>query len=130
MKRRLAIVLLFCVLGFGWTMVAQGHAHAFNPFETACKDTDNQQQSSVCSSTGENPISGPNGIVLKIAQLLLILVGVGAVIMIMLGGLQYILSVGDPSKINNAKNTILYAIIGLVVAVLAQVIITFVIRRL
>lgn len=56
-------------------------------------------------------------------------VGVIAVIMIIVGGLKYITSSGDSSNVNSAKNTILYAIIGLVVVALAQVILRFVINR-
>jgi hypothetical protein len=50
--------------------------------------------------------------------------------MIIVGGFQYVMASGDPGNITNAKNTILYAIIGLLVAVLAQGIISFVLVRL
>jgi hypothetical protein len=47
----------------------------------------------------------------------------------MVGGLKYITSQGDPNATATAKNTILYAAIGLVVVALAQVIVRFVIGR-
>jgi hypothetical protein len=78
----------------------------------------------------DNRIFGPNGIMTKAARLLAMVVGVAAVIMIIVGGFQYVLASGDPSNITNAKNTILYAIIGLLVALLAQAIISFVLVRL
>ncbi len=56
-----------------------------------------------------------------------VVVGVIAVIMIIIGGLKYIMSSGDPSNITSAKNTILYAVIGLAIVALAQVIVLFVI---
>ena len=53
-------------------------------------------------------------------------VGVVSVIMIIFGGFKYITSGGDAGKVTSAKNTILYAIVGLVIAALAQVIVLFV----
>jgi uncharacterized membrane protein len=55
-----------------------------------------------------------------------IVVGVVSVIMIIIGGLKYITSGGDSGNVSGAKNTILYAIIGLVVVALAQIIVRFV----
>jgi TRAP-type C4-dicarboxylate transport system permease small subunit len=52
--------------------------------------------------------------------------GIVAVIVIVLGGVQYTLSTGDPGRIKKAKDTILYGIIGLVVAILAYAIVNFV----
>jgi hypothetical protein len=52
-----------------------------------------------------------------------------AVIMIIVGGLKYITSGGDSGNITSAKNTILYAIVGLIVVALAQIIVRFVLER-
>ena len=62
-------------------------------------------------------------------NILSIIVGVAAVIMIIVGGLQYILSAGDSAKTGTAKNTILYAVIGLAIVALSQVIVNFVLNR-
>ena len=51
-----------------------------------------------------------------------IIVGVVAIIMIIVGGFRYITSGGDSSKVGSAKNTIIYAIIGLILVALAQII--------
>ncbi len=58
-----------------------------------------------------------------------LLIGVASVIMIMVGGFKYITSQGDSGQTASAKNTILYAIIGLVVAAFAQIIVQFVLNR-
>jgi hypothetical protein len=55
-----------------------------------------------------------------------IVVGIIAVIMIIIGGVKYITSGGDAGNVTGAKNTILYAIIGLVVVAISQVIVQFV----
>jgi hypothetical protein len=67
--------------------------------------------------------------VASIIDVLSIVVGLAAVIMIIIGGLRYITSGGASEKVTGAKNTLLYAIIGLVVVALAQVIVHFVIRK-
>lgn len=57
------------------------------------------------------------------------IVGIIAVVMIIVGGIQYITSGGDSGNVTKAKNTILYAVIGLVVVALAQIIVKFVLNR-
>jgi len=57
------------------------------------------------------------------------IVGIIAVVMIIVGGVKYITSQGESANITSAKNTILYALVGLVVVALAQVIVRFVLTR-
>lgn len=56
-------------------------------------------------------------------------VGIVSVIMIVVGGFKYITSGGASDKVTGAKNTIIYAIIGLVIVALAQFIVRFVVSR-
>ena len=56
-------------------------------------------------------------------------VGIIAVIMIIIGGIRFVLSGGDSTATTSARNTVLYAVVGLVVAILAQVIVHFVLNR-
>ncbi len=58
------------------------------------------------------------------------IIGAAALLMITKSGLEYIVSAGDPQKTSNAKNGIIYALIGLVVAISAQAITWFVASRL
>lgn len=64
-----------------------------------------------------------NPLIQDIINLLLFLVGVASVIVIVIGGFQYVTSNGDSSKVTTAKNTVLYAVIGLIVAILATLIV-------
>ncbi len=57
------------------------------------------------------------------------LIAVIAVIIIIIAGISYITSTGDPQKTARAKDTIVYAVIGLVVALLANIIVAFTIGR-
>jgi cytochrome bd-type quinol oxidase subunit 2 len=71
-----------------------------------------------------------NSTIATIINIFSVIVGVTAVIMIIIGGMRYVTSSGDSTNINNAKNTILYAIIGLVVVAFAQVIVRFVLNQI
>ena len=64
-----------------------------------------------------------------VTNVLLFIIGAVAVIMIILGGIRYVTSNGESAQITAAKNTILYSVIGLVVALLAYAIVNFVIGQ-
>lgn len=66
-----------------------------------------------------------NNLVASIVDIFSWVVGVIAVIMIIVGGLKYITAAGDSNSVSSAKNTILYAIVGLVVVAFAQIIVIF-----
>lgn len=62
----------------------------------------------------------------RILQVVFGILGGIAVIMIVIGGFMYSVSAGDAGKVKNAKNTILYAVIGLVIASFATAIVSFI----
>jgi len=66
----------------------------------------------------------------NIINAVLYVVGILAVVMVIIGGVKYTTSGGDQSAVTSAKNTILYGIIGLVIAILAYAIVNFVIGRI
>jgi len=70
---------------------------------------------------------GAEGIFTTISSVMLFAIGALSVLMIIVGGIRYVLSGGKEASITKAKNTILYAIIGVIVAMLAYAIINFVI---
>lgn len=61
-----------------------------------------------------------------IVNFLSILIGIVAIIMIIYAGFRYITSAGDSGRVGNAKNTLIYAVIGLIIVALAQVLVKFV----
>jgi hypothetical protein len=63
----------------------------------------------------------------SLTNVLLFLIGAISVIMLIVGGIRYVVSGGDSTAVQNAKNTILYAIVGVVVAILAYAVVNFVI---
>lgn len=70
---------------------------------------------------------GQAGVFQTITDVMLYVIGAISVIMIIVGGFRYVLSGGDSSNITAAKNTILYAIVGIIVAILAYAAVHFVI---
>jgi len=81
-----------------------------------------------CSTPGSTR-TVPNTI-RRIITILIFIVGAVAVLMIVIGGMRYVLSGGDDKAITSAKNTILYSIIGVIVAVSAYAIVSFVLDNL
>lgn len=89
---------------------------------TSTSDTD-------CASTIGDPGKKVDDIIKLVINIFSLIVGVVSVIMIIIGGLKYITSGGDSGNVTGAKNTILYAIIGLVVVALAQIVVKFVLQK-
>lgn len=67
--------------------------------------------------------------VATITGILLFVVGAVSVIMIIVGGIKYVTSNGDASKVKSAKDTVMYSVAGVVVALLAYAIVSFVLRQ-
>lgn len=91
--------------------------------------------STLCNEAGKNQtyadngLFGVNGILNKAANFLVVIVGIAAVFMVIVGGVQYAISGGDPQRINKAKDMIIYALVGAFVAIIAKAVIAFVINR-
>lgn len=82
------------------------------------------------SAKGDNQqtdLFGTSGVFKTITNVLLFLIGAISVIMLIIGGVRYVVSGGDSSAVTGAKNTILYAVVGIVVAILAYALVNFVI---
>ena len=128
MRFKNILLASFIVLGYLFFPVS-AHA-ALDPYNEVCNDPANSG-SVVCqdkNASDPSPIYGPNGVLPKAANLLAIIGGVIAVVIIMISGLKMITSSGDSKKLNDARNAIIYAAVGIVVIALARVIIEFIIR--
>lgn len=82
-----------------------------------------------CDNCPSN-LFGDTGVFRQITNTILYIVGVVTVIVLIWGGLRYVLSGGDSKKVTDAKNTVLYAIIGLIISFLAFAIVNFVVDTL
>lgn len=82
--------------------------------------------SGVCGAQSQDDFSK---LMQNVINLLLLVLGMIAVIAIIIGGIRYVTSNGDPGQIKSAKDTILYAVVGLVVAIMAYAIVGFVLAQ-
>ena len=83
---------------------------------------------SVIAPEGTQTGADLRGAITNILNALLILAAIAALVMVVIGGVRYIFSSGDEDQTQSAKNTILYALVGLVVIALAAVAVNFILQ--
>ena len=76
-----------------------------------------------------NPIFGQHGVLTVVINIMSLAVAVIAIIVLVIAGIRYSVSQGDPGKLTNARNTIIYAVLALVIAGVAQAVVAFVLKR-
>ncbi len=93
-------------------------------------------QEEVCKAIGDGSCDGTNNggidvnsVIANGVNIFTGIVGIVAVIMIVVAGFKYITAAGDSNKVASAKNTLVFAIIGLIIVALAQVIVRFVLNK-
>ena len=89
----------------------------------------NAKVTSCVSSVNDGNSTDLPSFITNIVNILLFLAGAVAVIVIIIGGIRYVMSSGDAGQVQSAKNTILYAVIGLIVVIMAYAIVNFVINQ-
>lgn len=122
-------IMLLLVVGISIFAVSTPAAAVYAPYgKVDCSKV--KDGSAVCSRGAGDPITGPNGIIRKVTQIIAILAGAAAVIIIVLSGIRYITSAGDAEGVSRAKKTIIFAAVGLIVIATGQAIINFVLNRI
>lgn len=121
MKQRLMTVILLLAIAFTTTLSIGVPVYAA-PSDDACAGI--TAAGGTCDKTAGQ--AAPTTLITTIIEMLTLVGGAVAVIMIIVGGIRYILANGDSNAVSSAKNTLMYAIIGLVIVVMARVIVEFV----
>jgi glucose uptake protein GlcU len=114
--------LLLPLFMLGMVAMTPAPAYAASAYQ-ACGSNN---PSPVCASTNDAQV---NSIIKTLVNTLIFILGAIAVIMIVVGGIRYTTSNGDASGIKSAKDTILYAVVGVVVSLLAYTIVNFVLGQ-
>lgn len=128
LKARLAALLLTPVIAVGFAVAPAFTASAADLSITDGAGSAQGNQQATCLFGNEGTAcEGKTPMFKTITNVLLFIIGAVSVIMLVIGGIRYTVSAGDSSAVTGAKNTILYAIIGLVVAILAYAVVNFVI---
>ncbi len=124
-KSFIASTVLLSVL-----LVPAGVGAQFDTLEQVCGP---DSTSAVCTENergkDEDPFIGENSTLEIVANFLAVITGVIAVIIIIIAGITMMLSGGDSTKVQNSRNAIIYAAIGIVVVTLARTIVVFVVNR-
>ena len=129
-KRSLQSLLIVPALALGVCFVTP----VIQPFTANAADScagDLSLQDGADASKGKDQqekLFGDGGVFQTITNVLLFIIGAISVIMLIIGGIRYVVSGGDSSAITSAKNTILYAVVGIVIAILAYALVNFVIE--
>jgi hypothetical protein len=148
MKKRIQAIAtsLMMLVGVGSLAFGGSAAYAIDIFSGPCGSSGQgntaqntqaggngqQQAASGTSNTlcGASATDDAPSIVKTVINTMLFILGMIAVIMIIIGGIRYTTSNGDSSQVKAAKDTILYAVVGLVVAILAFAIVNFVVTNI
>lgn len=121
---KLKTTIIAIVIAFGFAVVPTatyvGAATCSNPAECI--------KGGVKSAGGSGQTTDISKLLGTVVNVILYVLGAASVIMIVIGGFRYVVSQGDASAIKGAKDTILYAVVGLVVAILAYAIVNFVLN--
>lgn len=117
-----------CGSGSGTTGNSANRGNGANTNNNGGNGTANSSTGSSSTICGANSSDSAPDIVKNVINTMLYILGIIAVIMIVIGGIRYTTSNGDSSQTKAAKDTILYAVVGLIVAIMAFAIVNFVVQ--
>lgn len=124
--KKIALIALL-ILGIASSVfIFQDHSVLAAAKDEVCSGVGAVSGTGGCS-TNEGP--SINTIIVNVVNILSLIVGIVSVIMIIIAGFRYVTSGGDSGSISTAKNTIIYAIVGLVVVAFSQTIVKFVLSK-
>ena len=127
--KTVALAAVLAVAGVGAIATADTYAECTCVNNVASGDC-SEAEKGMCAASGGGTPATLDVTVKNIINGVLYVVGILAVVMVIIGGVQYTTSGGDSGAVTKAKNTILYGIVGLVIAILAYAIVNFVVGKL
>ena len=133
LRTGLLAVALFVSLLAPFAAYGNGYAAgaAYDPLQVACDEAKKGgAQSANCpTQPTQNPLTGKDGVLMRIARIIAIIAGVAAIIVIIVSGFSYMTAAGDAQKAKKARDALVGALVGLFIIALASVIITFVVNN-
>ncbi len=128
-KIKRALIMLSATLTIAVPALAPAVANAADIKSNLCSGANLDLTQANKDCTTKASVNDFQDTLSRIINIISILVGVIAVVMIIFGGFKYITSGGKQESVTGAKNTILYGLIGLVIVALAQIIVKFVLNQ-
>lgn len=130
MKKLITLILLFVAFPLFGFATAPSLSAAAEIKDNLCSGVEQNLNGGSCGrNTGRDAENRLNDLIGTIVNVLTVIIGIVAVIMIIVGGFRFITSGGDASKVTSAKQTVIYAIVGLVIVALAQFIVRFILSN-
>ena len=126
-KHIAAAILISVAAVVGFSFIGQNHASALftNARNQACGGVNLSNSKTTCA----NESASVGSLVNTIINIISWIVGIAAILMVIVGGFRYVISGGDSNATASARNTIIYALIGLAIAAMAQLLIHFVLNQ-
>jgi Flp pilus assembly pilin Flp len=109
-------------------MPVMAHAEVANLAGSLCGGLEFNANGQSCGNSA-NQNNTLNNVIGTVINVFSVIVGFISIVMIIYGGFKYVTSGGDSGKVTSAKNTILYALIGIVIVALAQVLVRYVFAK-
>jgi hypothetical protein len=131
--KKLFSIIFALMIGLGGLIAVSTPAYADDAFDAVCRDEEvsaDYKKQLGCPSAGGDRKDSFSPVLQYIAGTVIAISGSVALVFIIIGGIHYMTANGDPGKLKKAKETILYASIGLVIAGLAFAIVNWVIGLL
>lgn len=115
---------------FGLALAPMAASAQVDPFGNCAQGVANN--STICNAVkgGTGGLFGPNSVWNRILNTITFVIGAVAVLMVIVGAVRYALSAGDQGAVTGAKNTIIYALVALIIAVMANAIVNFVLTSI
>ena len=127
LKQILSSLLIIPIMALGVSVALQINS------VNVVRASDMTLSGGVSNSQGEGvpgELTGSDGVFETVVNVLLFIIGAVSVIMLIYGGIRYTTSGGNANNVTAAKNTIMYSIIGLIIAILAFAVVNFVVKQM
>jgi len=128
-RLRLLVATLACLGVFG-IVTAPNVAAVYDPLSVACSATETKDSPTCGSRTTTNPLTGSNGLLMKITYIIAAIAGFTAILVILISGSRYMTAGGDAKRATDARNALIGALVGLVIISFASLIIMFIVSRI
>lgn len=136
MKRLITGLLTIVTLLLAFNVVAARPVAAVPVIEDICNSTtatgsapDVCLDDSTTNTDAQNPVLGADGVLTKGIRIFLLVFGITALFVILINAVRMITSQGDPNSTNSARNGLIFAVVGLVIAVVGQFIVSLIVSK-
>lgn len=123
-------VILLAITTLSLALFSLGTVFAQNVVTDPACEVGGASNSTYCQQNGSNPVVGKDSVITRIINLISLVAGAAAVVMIVISGFMFVSSQGESAGVSSARKTLMYAIVGLVIVIFAQAIVRFVLKNI